>query len=185
VVATGDSYELTPWLGNMSFENVVAHPDTSDATVAVGLDDGDASVGQQVYVYAGTKTTTGNPVQRAGLTNGTLYGIKLAGIPQSEYLKTDWGVGDQFGVELVDVLAFAGIGGTTSNSIVDTLEEDSQAKGVTNFQRPEDGAWDRPTPTTSTSSPPRHSARSRPKTAPARPGRCGWPTPPTRRRAGP
>jgi secreted PhoX family phosphatase len=126
----------------MSFENVVAHLDTSDATVAVGLDDGDASVGQQVYVYAGTKTTTGNPVQRAGLTNGTLYGIKVAGIPQSEYLKTDWGVGDQFGVELVDVSAFAGIGGTTSNSIVDTLEEDSQAKGVTNFQRPEDGAWD-------------------------------------------
>ena len=26
VVATGDSFELTPWLGNMSFENVVAHP---------------------------------------------------------------------------------------------------------------------------------------------------------------
>ena len=47
VVATGDSYELTPWLGNFSWENVVAHPDTgSDATVVIGLNDGDATVGQ-------------------------------------------------------------------------------------------------------------------------------------------
>src|SRR6266568_3084396 len=61
VVATGDSFELTPWLGNMSFENVVAHPNTrSDATVAMGLDDGDATVGQQVYLYRGTKTGVGN-----------------------------------------------------------------------------------------------------------------------------
>ncbi len=143
VVATGDSFELTPWLGNMSFENVVAHPDThSDATVSIGLDDGDASVGQQVYLYRGTKTGTGNPVQKAGLANGKLYGIKVSGIPQSEYLKTDWKVGDTFGVELVDVSAFAGVGGVTDNGVVDTLDEDSQAKGVTNFQRPEDGAWD-------------------------------------------
>jgi hypothetical protein len=143
VVATGDSFELTPWLGNMSFENVVAHPDThSDATVTIGLDDGDASVGQQVYFYRGTKTNTGNPVQKAGLANGKLYGIKVSGIPQSEYLKTDWQVGATFGVELVDVSAFAGVGGATDNGVVDTLDEDSQAKGVTNFQRPEDGAWD-------------------------------------------
>src|SRR6266487_895613 len=143
VVATGDSFELTPWLGNMSFENVVAHPNTrSDATVAMGLDDGDATVGQQVYLYRGTKTGVGNPVQRAGLANGKLYGIKVSGIPQSEYLKTDWKVGDTFGVELVDVSAFAGVGGVTDNGVVDTLDEDSQAKGVTNFQRPEDGAWD-------------------------------------------
>jgi len=29
VVATGDSYELTPWLGNFSWEDSVAHPDRS------------------------------------------------------------------------------------------------------------------------------------------------------------
>jgi hypothetical protein len=143
VVATGDSFELTPWLGNMSFENVVAHPNTgSDATISIGLDDGDASVGQQVYLHRGAKTSTGNPVQKAGLANGALYGIKVSGIPQSEYLKTDWQVGDTFGVELADVSAFAGVGGVTNNGVVDTLEEDSQAKGVTNFQRPEDGVWD-------------------------------------------
>jgi len=143
VVATGDSYELTPWLGNMSFENVVAHPNTgSDATVAIGLDDGDASVGQQVYLYAGTKTDAGNPVQMAGLTNGALYGISVRDIPQSEYLKPDWTIGDEFDFDLVDVSQFAGVGGTSADGVVNTLEEDSQANGVTSFQRPEDGAWD-------------------------------------------
>jgi hypothetical protein len=134
VVATGDSYELTPWLGNISFENVVAHPDTGDATVVVGLDDGDATVGQQVYVYSGAKQNTGNPVEKAGLRGGHLYGFKVLGIPQSEYQKTNWQVGDTFGFEVVDVSAHAG------NAAM--LEADSQAGGVTNFQRPEDGAWD-------------------------------------------
>jgi uncharacterized protein DUF839 len=142
VVATGDSYELTPWLGNMSFENIVANPSTGDATVAVGTDDGGATVGQQVYVYAGTKTATGNAVQKAGLTGGNLYGIKVLDVPQTEYDKTDWEVGDSFDVDLMDVSEFAGVGGTSADDTVNTLEEDSQAQGVTNFQRPEDGAWD-------------------------------------------
>jgi hypothetical protein len=135
VVATSQSYELTPWLGNISFENVVAHPDTGgDATVVAVTDDGDASVGQQVYVYAGTKGSTGNPVQKAGLVGGHLFGLKVLGIPQSEYQKTNWQVGDEFGVQFVDVSAHAGNAAQ--------LEADSQAGGVTNFQRPEDGAWD-------------------------------------------
>jgi Bacterial protein of unknown function (DUF839) len=142
VVATGQSYELSPWVGNMSFENVVANPSTGDATAAIALDDGDATVGQQVYFHLGTKTDTGNPVQMAGLANGKLYGIKALGVPQSEFQKTDWHVGDQFDFELADVSRYAGVGATTGNGTVDTLEEDSQAKGVTNFQRPEDGAWD-------------------------------------------
>ena len=142
VVATGQSFELTPWLGNMSFENVVTNPSSGDATVVATLDDGDATVGNQVYLYRGTKTDSGNPVQRAGLTNGSLFGIKVLGVPQSEYQKTDWQVGEEFDVELADVSEFAGIGGTTADGTVNTLEEDSQAQGVTNFQRPEDGAWD-------------------------------------------
>ncbi len=136
VVATGDSYELTPWLGNMSYENVVARADSGDATVVMGLDDGDATVGQQVHLYRGTKTDTGNPVQKAGLTNGTLYGVKVVGVP-NEYLES-WTVGEQHDIELVDVSQFAGVGGPGPN----TLDGDSQAKLVTNFQRPEDGSWD-------------------------------------------
>ena len=142
VVSTGDSYELSPWLGNMSFENVVAHPNSGDATVTIGLDDGDATVDQQSYLHLGTKTSTGNPVQRAGLANGKLYGVKVTGIPQAEYLKTDWQVGDTFDFQLADVSQYAGVGGVTANGTIDTLEEDSHAQSVTAFQRPEDGAWD-------------------------------------------
>ena len=138
VVDTGQTFELTPWLGNISFENVVAHPDTGDATVVVNLDDGDATVGQQVYLYAGTKRSAGNPVQKAGLVGGHLFGLKVLGAPQSEYQKTDWEVGDEFAVQFVDVSAHAGNAAQ--------LEADSQAGGVTNFQRPEDGAWDPQSP---------------------------------------
>jgi len=137
VVDTGDSYELTPWIGNMSYENVVANAHTGDATVVMALDDGDASVGQQVYLYGGTKTTSGNPVQKAGLTDGTLYGVKVLGVPQDEY-QHSWAIGEEHDFELADVSQFAGVGGAGAN----TLDGDSQAKGVTNFQRPEDGSWD-------------------------------------------
>jgi hypothetical protein len=142
VVATGDSYELTPWLGSMSYENLLARPNSGDSTVVMQTDDGSATVGNQVYVHIGTKTSTGNPAQRAGLANGGLYGIRVLGIPQSEYQTTNWQVGDEHNFDLVNVSQFAGVGGTTANGIVDTLEEDSQAKGAFNFQRPEDGAWD-------------------------------------------
>jgi hypothetical protein len=108
----------------------------------MATDDGGATVGQQVYLYRGTKTGAGNPVQKAGLTNGKLYGVKVLGVPQSEYLKDDWAVGAQFDFELADVSQYAGVGGTSGDGSVNTLEEDSQDQGVTNFQRPEDGAWD-------------------------------------------
>jgi secreted PhoX family phosphatase len=134
-VETGQSYELTPWLGNMAFENSVANPATGSKTTVAETDD---STPGQVYVYNGTKTKTGNAVQRAGLANGKLYGIKVLGVPQTEKEKTDWEVGDKFKFEAVDLSANAGVPGPGPG----TLEGDGQAAGVTNFQRPEDGAWD-------------------------------------------
>jgi hypothetical protein len=135
VVYSGQSYELTPWLGTMAFENSVAHPDTGKKTTVAETDD---STPGQVYVYNGTKTKTGNAVQRAGLTNGDLYGIKVLGVPQTERDKTDWQVGDKFKFDAVDVSANAGVPGSGPG----TLEGDGEAAGLTNFQRPEDGAWD-------------------------------------------
>ena len=61
----------------MSYENSLAHPGTGDKTVVVNLDD--SSPGQ-VYVYVGNKLATGaSPADEAGLTNGTLDGIKVTG----------------------------------------------------------------------------------------------------------
>ncbi len=135
VLDTGQSYELTPWLGTMAFENVVSNPSTGDTTTSVELDD---STPGQVYVHVGTKQDTGNEVQRAGLANGKLFGIKVAGVPQNEVSKSDWAVGEQHDFLLQDVSAHAAVGGSAAGS----LEADSVAAGITGFQRPEDGSWD-------------------------------------------
>jgi hypothetical protein len=60
----GNSYELA-WLGNLSFENVVANAHTGDKTVVAVTDDGDNG---QVYFYAGEKKATGSAIDMAGLT---------------------------------------------------------------------------------------------------------------------
>ena len=121
-------YEL-PALGKMSFENSPANPDTGDKTVVVSLDD---STPGQVYVYAGDKSTSVESRRlAAGLTNGKLYGIKVAGVPL-EFGKSDWAVGD--------TLSFSGV--EVSGATGAALDADSKAKLVTDFERPEDGAWD-------------------------------------------
>lgn len=124
----GDSYEL-PRLGKFSWENSVAHPNAGDATVVVGLDD---SGGGQVYVYAGTKTISPDRVIAAGLGNGVLTGIKIAGLVQ-ESDATVVAPGTPFTVEnLGDVSAKSGA----------QLETDSNTLGISRFNRPEDGVWD-------------------------------------------
>ena len=72
----GISWEL-PSLGKFSWENAVANPATGRKTVVVGTDD---TTPGQVYVYVGEKKATGNPAERAGLTGGKLFGIKVPGV---------------------------------------------------------------------------------------------------------
>ncbi len=129
---TGTSYEL-PALGNLSFENSVANPATGDKTVVVGLDD---STPGQVYVYVGEKKSAGSAVERAGLTGGALYGIKVSGFPD-ESAATGIPSGTAFtGQGFGDVSAWTGA----------QLEAASNTAQVTRFNRPEDGAWDPSSP---------------------------------------
>jgi hypothetical protein len=127
----GNSYEL-PWLGKFSFENSLANWGTGDRTVVVSQDDAGGGKGQ-VYVYAGDKKTAGDtPVERAGLTGGASYGIKVTGYA-AEPAATGIPSGTRFGVHAFgDVSAKSGA----------QLETESNANGVTQFRRPEDGAWD-------------------------------------------
>jgi Alkaline phosphatase PhoX len=123
----GTSYEL-PYLGKMSWENVVANPGTGDKTVVVGLDD---STPGQVYVYVGDKGRSGNPVERAGLVGGTLYGVKAVGYP----VEPAMGIPSGTPFELVEI----------ENAHLKTgavIDSESRALGVTDFNRPEDGSWD-------------------------------------------
>lgn len=123
----GTSWEL-PRLGKMAFENALASPAPSDTTVVVGTDDG---TGGQLYVYVGQKTNAGSPVERAGLSNGSLYGIRVVGVA-AEDAATGIATGR---FELADL-------GNVENSTGAALESASVAAGVTSFQRPEDGLWD-------------------------------------------
>jgi len=124
------SWEL-PALGDFSWENAVASPFAQEKTVVVGLDD--SSTNGQVYVYVGTKTSTGDDIERSGLTNGSLYGIRLIGVPQVESRATSYPDGTRF--DLVDQGAVVNLSGNL-------LDAQSVANGVTSWLRPEDGAWD-------------------------------------------
>jgi hypothetical protein len=124
----GLSWEL-PRLGKLSFENVVAHPNAGAKTLVAELDD---STPGQVYFYLGTKTNAGSPIEKAGLTNGTLFGVKVSGV-DTENSATGILSGTAF--TLVDL-------GNVENATGAALDAASVTAGVTRFLRPEDGAWD-------------------------------------------
>ncbi|MEZ6235695.1 MAG: DUF839 domain-containing protein [Phycisphaerales bacterium] len=120
---TNQSYQL-PYLGRFSWENSVTSPFAQDKTIVIGLDD--SSPGQ-VYAYVGDKTNTGNDIERAGLHNGSLYGIRTS-------FPTEVGaINGTFSMEPV------GMGHTQTGA---QLQAGSVAGGVTEFLRPEDGHWD-------------------------------------------
>ena len=138
----GKVYEL-PSLGNLSFENLVANPVAQSKTVVAALDD--SSVDGQLYFYVGSKgvTGTGNAVEQSGLAGGKLFGVKV-------------GTGTTLGQEVGALTAptETGLGlvnGSSSFSLVDLgdvkgktgaqINDDSKTRLVTNFLRPEDGAW--------------------------------------------
>ena len=130
-VGTRCRHQLRPsWLGRASWENQVAMPDTGAKTVVVGLDD---SGGGQVYVYVGDKKATGNDVERAGLTGGTLYGLKIDGVASETDATTVPAGGADF--TLVEIPGAATMTGAQ-------LEAKSAELGITALARPEDGAWD-------------------------------------------
>jgi hypothetical protein len=124
----GVSWEL-PRLGHQSWENQVASPASGLKTVVVGTDD--TSPAGQVFVYVGTKTNTGSAIDRAGLTNGTLYGVKVTGVT-AENNAAPIPTGP------FTLASFGNVENTTGAQ----LETAAGTAGVTTFQRPEDGAWD-------------------------------------------
>lgn len=124
----GISYEV-PRVGKMSFENLVANPNSGDLTIVAGLDD--ATPGQ-VYFYVGTKTNMGNTIEKAGLTNGNLYSISVNGMLTETNTNMPAPNTPFTTINLGDV----------SHTDGTTLNANSNNAGVTNFLRPEDGAWD-------------------------------------------
>jgi hypothetical protein len=128
----GTTYEL-PRLGRLSWENAVPNGSTGVRTVVAGTDDSGTG---QIYIYAGDKTTSAQPIEAAGLANGTLMGVKVPGLTQ----ETDATV--LAGAAPFTVFDFGDVSSTTGAQ----LESLSIANGVTAFNRPEDAAWDPSSP---------------------------------------
>lgn len=134
----GTAYQL-PYLGRFSWENAVAHPGAGDKTLVVGLDD--SSPGQ-VYLYVGNKQNAGNPVEKAGLQRGKLYGVRVNNGGRNYAsgpvpLENAGAINGRFVLEdLSDVALGTGA----------VMQTTSQARGVTEFARPEDGHWDTQNP---------------------------------------
>jgi secreted PhoX family phosphatase len=125
----GNAYDL-PATGKFSWENSVASPFAQTKTIVAGLDD---SAPGQVYFYVGTKTNTGNDVERAGLTNGSLFGVKLNGVGAGLAGEGTATTGGNF-----TMFNFGDVTNTTGAA----LQTNSVANAVTEFGRPEDGHWD-------------------------------------------
>src|SRR5262245_47168592 len=117
----GTSYTL-PVFPRSSFENLLANPATGDTTLVMADSDGGIA-GQtlnRVLAYIGTKQSTGNEVERAGLTNGTTFQVAVDGVTTES---RNFALGTS---SLVTTGTFKLVGGS----------------GGTTFLRPEDGAWD-------------------------------------------
>lgn len=125
---SGTSYEL-PYLGKFSAENAVACPSEGNKTIVAGTDD---TTPGQVYFYIGTKTNTGTEIDKAGLTNGKLFGVAVTGLT-AEVSGSVPSPGTAF--TMVDL-------GVVNNMTGAAINTASNSAGVTNFLRPEDAAWD-------------------------------------------
>jgi hypothetical protein len=110
VVESGNSYQLPAFRGH-KWENIVANPATGDSTVVAGTSD---LRGGPVSIYVGAKKSSGNPVQKAGLTGGTLYRVAVTGL-SSEDPGASWSGDRRFSL-------------TTGSG--------------TGWARPEDSTWD-------------------------------------------
>ena len=151
-----ETWEL-PRLGKLSWENAVACPHGKDKTIVVCLDDGQlsndtvmpvaANNPSEVFIYIGSKQTQGNEIERAGLTNGKLYGIRVRRndgtlvAAESDALGLGSGTGSYVstgGFELVEIGASGDVSAMTNVQ----QEQSAIDKNVCRFQRPEDGAWD-------------------------------------------
>lgn len=102
-----------------AYENLLANPVSQLKTVVIGNNDGGTGlIANALTVYVGTKTTTGNDVERAGLTNGTLKFVSVDGVA-SEISNS----------------------ATRATGIADGARFSLSANASTTFARPEDGAW--------------------------------------------
>lgn len=147
----GEAWQL-PRMGRLAYENAVASPHPQLKTIVVLTDDGNLSTSptppsgfpSECYVYVGMKTRSGHPIEQAGLTNGSLYGITATvnGAPVYEE-DNAFGLGNAttgyIGKGRFGLHNFGDVSAMTTSA---QLSAASIGAGVLRMQRCEDGAWD-------------------------------------------
>ena len=149
----GESWEL-PRMGKQAFENVLASPHAQLKTVVILMEDGNLSTApvasnnpSNLNLYVGTKQKDGHPIERAGLTNGKFYGLKLIG-PNNTLLTgedNDLALGNATTGKLLSArfaLNEVGPDGDVSAMTESQIETESVNENVFRLMRIEDGAWD-------------------------------------------
>jgi Alkaline phosphatase PhoX len=131
------AYEL-PHGGLFAWENNLSNPYPQRKTIVMGMDD---TTPGQVYVWVGHKQTSGNVVERAGLTrqsdNDNLYAIRVNGLTPDASGATN----EDRATPLSGTFGLVNEG-DVSGLTAAQLETLSDSKGATQFLRPEDGQWD-------------------------------------------
>lgn len=120
-------------MGRFAWENTLARPDAGEYTVVMGMEDGPATLDNQLYMYVGKKNRAkgASALSRNGLDTGKLYTFVCDTPGQTgEDTFTSGSITGHW-VELPD---------QTSVSETD-LEAQSDAVGAFTFVRIEDGAW--------------------------------------------
>jgi hypothetical protein len=102
-----------------AWENALANPYAQDKTVVIGDSDGGTGIHTNALaVYVGMKQSSGTEAQKAGLMNGTLKFVRVAGNA----------------VEIAD-------SATRATNITSGTRFSLSSNSSTTFSRPEDGAW--------------------------------------------
>jgi len=154
------SWEL-PRLGKMAFENAVASPYRQEKSIVMLHDDagretnvtpattvcktlgqtGCVDAPSELYVYIGTKQRHGNDIERAGLTNGYLYGVRVldkGAVVKGENKDFVFGSSSPVTSARFELHNFFDVSGMTGVEI----QDEAIRNEVTQFIRIEDGAWD-------------------------------------------
>jgi hypothetical protein len=124
-----------PALGRYSKENSVVQPGRGTRTVIFSMEDGPATLDNQLYMYVGKKdrSARASALERNGLVGGTLYVFRsLDPTRNSERTVTSGSVTGEW-VEIPDA----------AEMTADQLEAASDAAGAMTFVRPEDATFNK------------------------------------------
>jgi hypothetical protein len=126
----GNGIQL-PRMGLASWENLMPNLKPGKNTVVLGNEDGSAT-DSQLFMYVGTKTTSGTFADKAGLTNGDLSVLNVPNIANDNAFRAAYGKNKPVDVTFKK---------TIWDADIKTQALDHNAQG-TEFARIEDGEWD-------------------------------------------